>query len=431
MAGHIRKRVDKRTRHDGTTYKVTRYRARHPDPQRGGTAQVEKTFPTKKQAQEWLDDQRTAVRQGTHVHPRQGNTLVRDVVEKWRATWNDKPLAPKTQADYANILKVHVLPRWGHIKVSAVTSPAVQAWISELNRKKSPETVHHIVTVLRRVMLKAVKEGLVPVNPCSPTSIELPSKASARKSSGDEQLFLSTVELRQLVHAMPAHWRTPTLVAGLCGLRAGELWALRLCDVAVSGGTATLHVRYGLKDVGGKLIAGPTKTHESRKLTAPPQLTPALKAALAKPGVRLRGVKGGRKGYPAIVAGELIWTEDAQDPNRLLFTTPHGHPVQHNNFARRTFRPTVRKLWPARHRLRRLRWHDLRHTCASYMMAATGNLGIVQKRLGHSSIDTTYKRYAHLLPQTDATLAEALGALYDEGAALENVVPLPLAGKAA
>jgi integrase len=186
---------------------------------------------------------------------------------------------------------------------------------------------------------------------------------------------------------------------------------------------AKLTVRFAIKDLNGRLIAGPTKTHQSRSLSIPAPLIGELEKALASPGVKVRSVRRIRPeiapsrplkgGYPAIIGGELDWTDDAQAPARLLFTTVGGSPIQHSNFYERIFRPTVLTLWPPPHRLSKLRFHDLRHTAASLAIAATGNLGIVQKRLGHSSITTTFDRYHHLLPDADKSLADALGAMFD------------------
>lgn len=279
---------------------------------------------------------------------------------------------------------------------------------------------------MRGVMKTAVKRGMIAANPCD--GIELPSKRAAQ-SAGGERLYLSAAEVRQLADAMPEHWRLATLVAALCGLRAGELWALRRCDVDPLHGT--MRVRYALKEVSGSIIAGATKTSTERTFKVPPSLLPELTAALAAPGKRLRKVRtAGAHGYPAIVAGELTWTDDPSNADRLLFTTVTGHPVQHSNFFRRAFRPAVEQLWPAGHRLRPLRWHDLRHTAASLNLAATGgNLHAVKELLGHSSIVVTVDRYGGLvLPSVDSDRANALDAMFDTSATATsstNVVELP------
>lgn len=86
-----------------------------------------------------------------------------------------------------------------------------------------------------------------------------------------------------------------------------------------------------------------------------------------------------------------------------------GLPVQHTTFYERVYRPTIARLWPEPHRLAALRFHDLRHTNASLLARLTGNLGIVQKRLGHSSIAMTWDRCHQYLPDADKSLADALG----------------------
>ena len=417
-------RVSKRT---GKAETRIVWRARYVDPDKpGANAKIEQTFPTKRAAQAWLTRQAAAVQNGSHVDPRKGETLVREVAEMWRGTWNAKPLSLSTQLSYSTLLRVHILPRWGHVRVGAVSTAGVEKWIGELAQVRHAETCHHAYTALRQIMLVAVKQGLIGTNPCA--GVTLPSKKAAQARSGD-RLFLTAAEVRKLADAMPAHWRLPTLVAAYCGLRAGELWALRRCDVDPLHGR--LRVRYALKEVQGRTIAGPTKTHAERSLTIPAPLRPLLAAAVASPGVRLRKVrKAGVAGYPAIVAGEFVWTADAQSPERLLFTTETGHPVQHSNFFRRRFRPTVGRLWPQPHRLHGLWWHDLRHTCASLSLAATGgNLHVVKERLGHSTITVTVDRYGKLLPSVDEALADALAAMY-EASDEDNVVELHAAEEA-
>ena len=102
--------------------------------------------------------------------------------------------------------------------------------MNELATTLHPEGVHHCYGVLRQVMRTAVRHRMVATNPCSADAIVLPSKKAARANAAP-QLYLTAQELRQLADAVPPHWRTPTIVAGLCGLRAGELWALRRCDI--------------------------------------------------------------------------------------------------------------------------------------------------------------------------------------------------------
>lgn len=135
---------------------------------------------------------------------------------------------------------------------------------------------------------------------------------------------------------------------------------------------------------------------------------------------------------------DLGWTDDANDPDRLVFVTPRGYPVRHNNFYKKVFRPAVvgdsgnkdprqRRAPAVPSQKTALRWHDLRHTCAALSLAAPGgNLAMVKERLGHENIATTVDLYGKRVPSVDAAIADAVGAsIFGEPEpALDNVTPL-------
>jgi integrase len=73
-----------------------------------------------------------------------------------------------------------------------------------------------------------------------------------------------------------------------------------------------------------------------------------------------------------------------------------------------------------------LRFHDLRHTCASLLIAQGAHPKIIQERLGHSSITTTMNRYGHLFDGLDATLIDGLDAAHAAATPPDNVAELPL-----
>jgi integrase len=101
----------------------------------------------------------------------------------------------------------------------------------------------------------------------------------------------------------------------------------------------------------------------------------------------------------------------------LVFTTKRGAPIRHTLFYKRVFKPAVKTALPER--LHRLRWHDLRHTAASLSLAVEPNLHTVKVRLGHEDIQTTVNIYGHLLPSTDAALADGLAAMFEGAGAGE------------
>jgi integrase len=402
MAGHIKKRTLK----DGSAS----YQARLPSPA-NRRKDVVKTFKLKKDAERWLAEEATAIHSGTHIDPRRSDAPFAVVADAWRETWEARGLEPRTRAGYEAILTRWLLGpadplhpvrqcRFARAKVGAITPEMVQEFVNELSGARAPNTVRRVYGVLLQVLALAVQRRFIAANPCSTVRLAKP-RAKAKR-----MLFLTPAEVAALADAVPASYRLPVLLAAYCGLRAGELWALRRRDVDLLHGTVT--VERALKDVNGAalpehakgLMFGPTKTHATRKLTIPSPLVPLLEAHLSAP------TPGGTAG-----------------PDALLFPSPTGKPVRHNEFYRRAYRPAVKALWPEGHRLHRLRWHDLRHTCAALSLAVTPSLHIVKERLGHDDIRTTINIYGHLLPSVDAALAAGLGALF-ESAAADNVVPL-------
>lgn len=156
------------------------------------------------------------------------------------------------------------------------------------------------------------------------------------------------------------------------------------------------------------------------------------------------------QGYPAVDDdGEFRWTPNPNDPDRLLFTSTEGEPIRHDNFRKRHFYPAVRRrycdqcqtavkpddeccpecdgtdlvyvLTPTKHGLR---FHDLRHTCASILIAQGAHPKAIQDHLGHKKIETTFDVYGHLLPSVHEALGASLDAAYEGSTEPDNVVSL-------
>lgn len=398
MAGHItkRKRGDK-----------TKWRARYPDPTRGGTAQIERTFDRRKEAERWLGKQSVSVHDGTHIDPRNTERRLSYVVDGWRSTWID--LEPKTKAGYESILNKHVLPRWRDAQTGAVSAEVIQAWVNELAAKLSPKTVRNVYGVMRSLMQFAVKRNFIGVNPCD--SVKLPRRRSKGKKP---MIVLTPQEVTTLAEAITERHRVMLYVCAYAGLRAGEAEALRRRDVNLL--RSRLSVVLALKDVNTTsenlapeekgLIFGAPKNGETRVVVVPRFLNKMLEAQLEA------DTPPSSKGYPAVKDdGELRWTSDPADPDRLLFTSTEGEPIRHDNFYKRHFKPAVKAALPAEKH--GLRFHDLRHTCASLLIAEGAHPKAIQDHLGHKDIQTTFNVYGHMLPSAQEALGAALDAAYE------------------
>jgi integrase len=368
------------------------WQARIPDPVRGGTHKIERTFRTKQEADAWTVSQRAGQQQGTWVDPRQAERPFVDVVQAWKESWTNR-LSPTTAARYRSILDVYLLPTFGQTPIGRITHEVVQRYVNRLTADgMTPGTVRNVFSVLRNAMNRGVRLGVVKVNPCM--KIDLP------RSPRDEMLFLTADEVRAVAEAIDPYYRVLVYTAAYTGLRAGELLGLRRADVDLLRGV--VHVRRALKDVDGRLEFGETKTHTQRQVSLPNFLRDMLREHLAQP-----------------LAGD--------GADALVFPSKTGQPLRHNLFYRRHFKRTVMgdpakgipgALPAAKHGLR---FHDLRHTCASLSIAAGAHVKLISARLGHSSVQITLDRYSHLYPSVEEALAEQLDALYRAAPAPRNV----------
>lgn len=401
--------VNKRTYSDG---RVT-WRARYPDPTRGGKKQIERQFRTRREAEKWLTSQKAGIQRGEHIDPRDNHRQFEQVAEAWQATWLD--LEPKTKAGYQAILRRHVLPRWSGVRIGAVTPEAIQEWVNELACERHANTVRRIYSVLRAVMKVAVERRYLLANPCD--AVRLPRVPAV---ATDQRVILTAAEVTALADAITPRYRVLVYTAAYTGLRAGELGALRRRDVDLLHGT--LNVERALKDIGGRHIFGPTKTAKARRVGMPRFLVEMFTEHLA-------ALDGG--------------------PDALVFRSPEGGPLRHHNMYVREFKPTVKRRYcsacdaivgkedeacpecesaslvyvlpPEKHSLR---FHDLRHTCASLLIAAEAHPKAIQEHLGHKDIQTTFNVYGHLLPSAQKALAAALDTVFD-GEQADNVRSLP------
>jgi integrase len=270
-------------------------------------------------------------------------------------------------------LRLHVVPFFGQIRLDAITLPHVREFMKALLAKDlSPKTVLNVMVVLKEMLKHAVQWGYLDANPAH--------YAERPRGEDQEMQILTRPEIRRLLDAADEPVRTLILCAVLTGMRRGELLGLRWEDVDLE--RHRLFVRRALWR--GKFV-----TPKSRRSRRTIDLAPTLGAALAKLASRVQG--------------------------GLVFCSADGHPIDPDNFAHRDWARVLRRA-----EVRRIRFHDLRHTYASLLIAQGAHPKYIQAQLGHASIQTTLDRYGHLMPDAHAAEARKLDGLVfgeDGGAA--------------
>ena len=181
-------------------------------------------------------------------------------------------------------------------------------------------------------------------------------------------------QVRAIAETVGDQYATLIYAAAYTGLRAGELGALRVRDVDLF--RSRIHVRRSVAEVHGRLEYGTPKSGRERTVSIPPFLRDMLTALMA----------------PV-----------ADQPDVLVFTSADGSAIRQSNFYSRVFRPAADEVG-----LEGLRFHDLRHTCAAFLIAGGAHPRAIMERLGHSSITITMDTYGHLLPSLDDELTDAL-----------------------
>jgi integrase len=393
MTGHVRKRGK---RADGTT----KWQARYADPT-APRRRIEKTFRTKNEAEDWLTRQQADILHGEHQDPRQSTKPFSEAVAAWRET-RLPSLAPKTRDRYDDVLRVHLEPEFGSTPLTALTREVVKRYFARLQRDGrtagrehpgdplSAGSVRKIQTVLSSVLSEAVELGMIRVNPAMRMRLPAPAKR--------DMTILTEQQVSQLANAIDPHYKTLILLAANTGMRAGELWALRRKDVDLLRGV--IHVRQCVKRDTAAPDAPPKTVDAYGREVGPPKSGKPRTITLGK---ATRDMLNDHLTAPA---------PGGAGPDTLVFLTPGGRAVRHGLWMRKMFGPALKAL-PADKQA--LRFHDLRHTCASLLIAAGTPALYVKERLGHASITTTMNLYAHAFPSMEAIAADALDGMYSAG----------------
>ncbi len=281
---------------------------------------------TKRQAEMWLADTLAEARRGTLPGMVRSGATFADAAAEWlRFIEQDRERKPSTLRDYRSCLKVHLLPVFGDRPLESITEDDVEAWRRGLSSELSNRMKNKLIIQLHGIFRRARSVYKLSANP-----VALIEKHPIR-SSGDIQVF-SPEEVWALVRAAANETDSAIyLTAAFTGLRIGELLALRWRDVDFAGSTIRVRQNWA----GGALT-----TPKSGKVRSVP-MAADVAAALARLGDR------------------DDWTGD----DDLVFASPVGSYMS-DAALRPRYKAALRRA-----SLRDLRFHDLRHTFGTRMIA--------------------------------------------------------------
>lgn len=317
-----------------------------------------------------------------------GKATVAEYLERWLRDYVQSSTAPRTFERYEQIVRCHLTPMLGSIPLGKLRPQHIQSCYSRslqegradgTRRGLSAQTVLHHHRVLREALHHAVRWQLIARNPADAVAPPRPDRREMNVLDQDGvQCLLATCKDLEF-HAL-------VFVAIATGLRLGELLALRWSDVDL--GARNLRVTRTLQHVNGRgLLFREPKTRSARRRVALSRETTSVLAEQRKRQLERRLSLG-----------------PAYEDNDLIFANPSGAPTPPYRISQR-FASLARSAGVGP-----LRFHDLRHTSATFMLSAGVHPKVVSERLGHAGVSITLDIYSHVLPGLQEEAANLLDA---------------------
>lgn len=322
---------------------------------------------SKKQGEikEWLLASRNALRNG--LLPNDDQTTVSQFLAVYMETVGTQTLRPRTQEIKESLVRVHINPALGGIKLKDLRPDHLQSFYSQrLEAGLSKRTVQLLHVTLRTALKQAVRWGLITRNVTDFVQAPRPVKKAPT--------FLTKEQLTKFLESVRGHrWYLIYLLLIYGGFREGEVLGIHVedCDMV----NRVINVRHAVITLkGGVFLTEPKTETSKRAVTLPKVASEELKKHLDQ----LHRTQG------------------------LIFTTSAGTPIHPRNFIRH-FKAALQEAG-----LPDIRVHDLRHSHASLLLASGVNPKLVQERLGHASITLTLDTYSHVIPSLQEEVAKRL-----------------------
>ncbi len=303
------------------------------------------------------------------------NLSFQEFTDIWFRDYGDANLAPKTKSRYKQLIKVHIAPEFGAMKLSKIRPHHLLQFYTKLRNIKSPvaagqrllseQTLLHHHRLLNRIFTHAVEWLILGTNPVS----KVPTPRVGKK---EMRVFepADVAKVYELLHHETESLRALVVTALNTGMRSEELAGLRWKNVDFKNGIITVcETRQSVDGVGE--VVGGTKTGKSRRIPLSARAKEVLAEYQANQTARREayGSKWVDRGY--------------------VFVHDNGQPIF----------PKTPSQWftkfVSRHALPKLTLHGLRHTFATQLIGDGVPLAVVSEILGHSQRSTTLNIYTH------------------------------------
>lgn len=310
--------------------------------------------------------------------------LFADYLREWLEIAKGR-LAVATYSSYAAMIKKPVGPyfRQRNLTLRELEARHLQMFYSEMLRKVKPNTVIHYHAIIHSALKYAVKTDMLVQN--------VADKVDRPKKNSFQPVFLSAEEMQKMFEALRGtKLELPVLVAAFYGFRRGEVLGLKWDAIDFERGTISV-----IRTVTTITLDGKQTEIEQQ-------------SAKTKSSLRTLPLIGSFREY-------FLQVKEAQELNKQVCGNCYNHEYDGFVFVdelgermRANYLTSAFPKFLESHGLRRMRFHDLRHSCASLLLANGVPLKHIQEWLGHSDFTTTANIYAHLDYKSKITSAQAM-----------------------
>ena len=299
-------------------------------------------------------------------------------------------LAVATYSSYAAMIKRPVGPyfRQRNLTLRELEARHLQMFYSEMLRKVKPNTVIHYHAIIHSALKYAVKTDMLVQN--------VADKVDRPKKNSFQPVFLSAEEMQKMFEALRGtKLELPVLVAAFYGFRRGEVLGLKWDAIDFERGTISV-----IRTVTTITLDGKQTEIEQQ-------------SAKTKSSLRTLPLIGSFREY-------FLQVKEAQELNKQVCGNCYNYEYDGFVFVdelgermRANYLTSAFPKFLENHGLRRMRFHDLRHTCASLLLSNGISMKQIQIWLGHSTFSTTADIYAHLDYSAQETSANAMNGMFN------------------
>lgn len=293
-------------------------------------------------------------------------------VERYMERWLEairSNVRPGTFKPYEAITRLHINPTLGNTKLEKLNALQLETlYRSKLKSGLSPRRVRYIHVTIRKALKDAVRLQLLTRNVADAAIPPRQVKSEIEPLTQDEMRTLLDASRGDRLHAL-------YMLAVTTGMRQGELIGLMWKDVDLDGGT--LRVNRSVYEG----VISPPKTNAGR-----------------------RTIRLSKLAVSALRSHRIDAATRSERISEWVFPNASGTPIGHQNLHNRSWKPLLRKAGLPH----AVRFHDLRHSCISLLLAKGVPVKVVSEMAGHADISVTLSVYGHVLPDMQGTAADGM-----------------------